>query len=268
MPERDPLSIDEAFTHLDRTYFGEDAYEAEEIAQLPVWLDGCELFIDVGASLGQYTYYANQIMEDGRILAIEADPDRYRVLEERCAEWGEGSSNTITPIHAAVGDNHDPISFYVTRTQISGGFFPVPERSDQYRPIEVQQVMVDDFYQPDVKTFVKIDVEGAELRVMQGAERHLNGGHTSFLTEITWWGDRERGYSSADYLRFLRSHALRIEKVAKRHTSGYLLTPADSPSGYLRVAPLLLAKSWYGRYFPQWIRLLRERALNRRRVGR
>lgn len=261
------MDLESAFAHLDNTYFGPNAYERDEIAQLPDRLADCQVFIDVGASLGQYTYHANQVMRDGHIYAIEADPDRYAVLEHRCKEWAESGSNTITPVHAAVGDSHEPVTFYVTRSQISGGFFPVSERSDEYRPITVDQVMLDDFYEPGSPTFVKIDVEGAELRVMRGAERHLDGQQTSYLTEITWWGDRERGYTSADYLRYLRSHDLRIEKAAGRHNAGYWLTP-DGPSGYWRVAPLLVAKSWYGRYFPQRLRLLRERALNRSRTRR
>jgi FkbM family methyltransferase len=259
------MDLESAFAHLDRTYFGPDAYERDEIAQLPSRLFNCRVFIDVGASLGQYTFYANQIMRDGQIYAIEADPDRYAVLERRCAEWVQSGTNNITPVHAAAGDSHEPITFYVTKSQISGGFFPVSERSDHYRPISVEQVTVDDFYEPGAQTFVKIDVEGAELRVMRGATRHLAGGHTSYLTEITWWGDRERGYTSADYLRYLRSNGLQIEKAAGRHNAGYWLTPGG-PSGYWRVGPLLVAKSWYGRYFPRRLRLLRERTLNRTRT--
>lgn len=264
------LRLDDAFAHLYETYFGVAAKEREEIEKLPALLEGCRLFIDAGASLGQYTFHANRIMEGGRIIAIEADPDRFRELAGNCERWASEGTNTIVPVHAAVGDRRDPVRFYVTGTQISGGFFPVPERSDEYRPVEVPQVMLDDFHEPGVPTFVKIDVEGAEYRVMRGASAHIEGGETRFLTEITWWGDRQRGYGTLDLLRFLHSRRLAIEKLARRRTSGYLLTPApDGRSlwpGYVRVAPLLLATSLWGRIVPTWVRVLRERALNRRRL--
>lgn len=264
------MSLEDAFAHLYRTYFGEEAKEREEVELLPELVEDCRIFIDVGASLGQYTFFANRAMRDGRILAIEADPYRYEELERNCARWSAEGRNTIIPIHAAVGDGRDPVDFYVTMSQISGGLFPVPERSDEYRPVRVPQVMLDDYHEPGVPAFVKIDVEGAEYRVMRGAADHIAGGTTRFMTEITWWGDRVRGRTSLDFLRFLHSRRLRIEKMARRRTSNYLLTPAPEGTriwpAYLRVAPLLLATSLWGRVVPKPVRILRERALNRRRL--
>ncbi|MEX1183605.1 MAG: FkbM family methyltransferase [Gemmatimonadota bacterium] len=266
------MELDQTFTYLYKTYFSEDAKEREEIEQLPSFLEGCDLFIDIGASLGQYTYYANRIMSGGRIIAVEADPDRYAELARNCAKWQVEGTNSIKVIHAAAGDAHGKVQFYVTGTQISGGLFPVAERSDAYRPVEVQQVMVDDFHEPGVSTFVKIDVEGGEHRVLRGATAHITGGTTSFLTEVTWWGDRERGDTTLDLLRYLMSQHLHIRKVAKRRTSGYLLTPAPPSAAvwpdYLRAAPLLVATSLWGRLVPARLRLLRERRLNRRRLRR
>lgn len=259
-----------AFAHLYRTYFGERAKEREEVEQLPALLAGCRLFIDVGASLGQYTYFANRAMQGGQIIAIEADPDRYAELARNCATWQREGTNRITAVHAAVGDGTDPVRFFVTGSQISGGLFPVLERSDDYRPVEVSQVRLDDYYQPGVPTFVKIDVEGGESRVMRGAAAQIAGGTTRFLTEVTWWGDRERGVTTIDFLRWLRAHRLAIRKVAKRRTSNYLLTPESSAQrlwlSHLRVAPLLYATSLWGRLVPRWVRIRRERRLNRRRL--
>ena len=48
---------------------------------------------------------------------------------------------------------------------------------------------------PGVDTFVKVDVEGSEMGVFLGASDLIDSG-ARFLTEITWWGDRERGYSA------------------------------------------------------------------------
>ena len=262
--------LERTFAYLYRTYFGEGVKEAEELALLPGLLAGCELFLDVGASLGQYTFFANRILRGKRIVAIEADPDRYAELAKNCAKWEKEGTNRITVIHSAVGDARDPVRFWVTRTQISGGLFPVAERSDLYRPIEVPQVTVDDFYEPGVPTFIKIDVEGGESRVMRGARRHVEGGHTRFLTEITWWGDRERGFSTASFLRALYGQRLRIAKVARRRTSSYLLTPTEPGTSiwrdYLRAAPLLVATSMWGKLVPERLRVLRERRLNRRRL--
>ena len=62
------------------------------------------------------------------------------------------------------------------------------------------------------RTFVKIDVEGAELRVLNGARKHIAAGRTTFFTEISWWGDRGRGTNALDVLRFAYLTALRVDR--------------------------------------------------------
>ena len=261
------MDTSEAFEHLYSTYFGENQHERQEIENLPSLLVGKRLFIDVGASLGMFTYFANEAMSDSTIIAVEADPDRYEELVKNCAKWSESSTNTIQAIHAAAGDSREPIRFFKTGTQISGGFFPVNERSAEYQEVQVEQILLDDLHQPGVPTLIKIDVEGAELRVMKGAEAHIAGGTTEFLIETHWWGDRETGSTTVDLLRHLHARKLGIRKTVKVHTSNYLVSPAQSGAlaGYLRVAPLLVAKTVYGKYLPAQVRNLREQRLNRKR---
>jgi FkbM family methyltransferase len=267
-----PSDTNAAFEHLYSTYFGENQHERQEVENFPNLLAGCDLFIDVGASLGMYTYYANEAMENGRIIAIEADPDRYEELARNCEKWSRESSNEITPVFAAAGNSRQPITFFTTGSQISGGFFPVEERSDTWRTVEVPQVLIDDYYEANTTTLVKIDVEGVELRVLEGATTHLASGSTRFLIETHWWGDRDRGLTTLDLLRFLHSHGMDIHKTVKVHTSNYHVFPAargrSTLPSYARVAPLLLGKVVYGNYVPRSVRDLREHRLNRRRGAR
>jgi FkbM family methyltransferase len=264
------MELREAFDHLYSTYFGERQHERLEIENLPRLLQGCDCFIDVGASLGMYTYFANQSLRNSTIIAVEADPDRYDELAKNCEKWAEGSTNKLIPVHAALGDSRGTARFFKTGTQISGGFFPVTERAEVFHEVEVPMMLLDDLFSDDNRqTLVKIDVEGAELRVLRGSAKHLDSGRTRFLIEMHWWGDRERGTTSIDVLRFLYSHGLAIEKSVRVHTSNYYVFPAPERAriwAYLRVAPLLAAKSLYGRFVPASIRNWRERRLNRRRA--
>lgn len=257
------MTLDDAFAHLYRTYFGDHPHEQAEIETLPRLLEGCEVFIDVGASLGQYTYHANQILEGARIISIEADPDRFVELERNCVKWSDGR-NEIDPVHAAVADDHGTVEFFKTGSRISGGLFPVDERPASYHPVDVPQIMLDDFQQT-AKTFVKIDVEGAEMRVMLGASRLIASG-AEFLTEITWWGDRERGYSPFTLLRWARQQGMAVEKNTRRRNSSYRFYVAPRPTGYVKVVPLLAAKYVWGRFMPQRIRRMVERRLSASRL--
>jgi len=115
-----------------------------------------------------------KILQNASIIAIEADPDRYKELNKNCAKWEKESSNTITAINTILGEYKGLTTFYKTGTNISGGLFPVGERSDAYRPIKVPQTILDEYYEARKQILVKIDVEGAEYRVMQGATKHLS----------------------------------------------------------------------------------------------
>lgn len=260
--------------YLAWTYFGKDAFDKDEFERFRETLEGKNRFIDVGASHGVYTYHANKVLENAEIIAIEADPDRFRVLEKNVAKWAAESSNKIRCINAAASDEAErrvspEVTFYTTGTQISGGLFSVVERSDQYSPISVPLVCVDDFFEPGSQTFVKIDVEGAELRVLKGAPLHIESGNTSFFTEISWWGDRPRGTSALDVLRFCYKSGLRADR---RLRSDYLLAPEPDAAArlhsLLRCLPPLGLRVTFDTIVPEKVRIWRERRENRRRLSR
>lgn len=260
--------------YLAWTYFGDQALDRAEFARLRETLRGTTRFIDVGASHGVYTYHANLILENAQIFAIEADPERFRILEENAKNWAAQSSNSIHCINAAASDETDrrdrgEIVFYTTGTQISGGLFPVEERSENYVPTKVPLVCVDDFFDRSSRTFVKIDVEGAELRVLQGATLHVAAGNTRFFTEVSWWGDRGRGTNALHVIRFCLNSGLRMDR---RLRSDYLLTPESRTgprlSALVRCIPPLMARVAYVSIVPSRLRTWRERRENRRRWSR
>jgi FkbM family methyltransferase len=266
MRERD---LKQAFDQLYRSYFGEGHLERGAVESLPRILESCDLFLDVGASLGMYTYYANKILKGKKIIAVEADPDRFAELEKNCATWRSAGTNEIVALNASVGDRSGTATFYKTGSTISGALFQVEERSDAYEAVEVREVTLDELFASGVKIVAKIDVEGAEYRVLQGARQHLEARNTDFLLELHWWGDRERGTTSMDVLRCLLEHRMAMIRPAKQQKSHYLFQPAAPADilwpSYARFAPLLFAKSMYGKYAPRHLREIRERVVKARR---
>ncbi len=261
--------------YLAKTYFSENAFDKGEFERFSKLVNGVKRFIDVGASHGVYTYHANRLLHDADIYCIEADPERYEILLENTAKWSQSSTNRIHCIAAAASDEDDreknpEITFYTTGTQISGGLFSVNERSDDYAPRKVKLVTVDDFYvSPDVKTFVKIDVEGAELRVLKGSLKHIRGQNTVFFTEIAWWGDRDRSTSALDVLRFAYDNNLRVDRRLK---SDYLLSPEKDARARLesvmRCLPPLAIRFGWNTFVPRQVRTWKERRENAKRLAR
>jgi FkbM family methyltransferase len=257
------------------SYFSADHLERGEIDNLTWILDGCEVFLDVGASLGMYTYFANRLLDHATIIAVEADPDRYEELARNCATWEALGTNRIRAVHAAVGDSRADAVFYKTGSNISGGMFAVAERSDDYETVTVPQIRLDDLFEPGGHCVAKIDVEGAELRVLRGASRHFAARDTDFLVEFHWWGDHERGTTSLDVLKLLYNQRMTVVRPSPRHKSHLLFRPSrpreEILPSYVHHGPLLVAKAAYGRYAPRAVRNGRERLTQwrrRRRFGR
>lgn len=264
---------DEKSTHIDResveylyrTYFGPGQIERDEVDSLPNLLNGIDVFIDVGASFGMYTFYANNTLKGAEIIALEADGDRYAELENNARSWQPESSNSIRTLLAAAGNDDKPIIFYRTGTHISGALFEVNERADAFYAEEVQQVRLDTFLKDNKNYLVKIDVEGAELRVLEGAQELLKSRRARFLVGIHSWGDKERGKTPLSVLRYMFQHRMNIARTGTSMTANYLFTPSEKSQTqralqYLRYTPTLLARQTYRLVAPRklarWLEVL------------
>jgi FkbM family methyltransferase len=204
---------------LEQQYFGANMQERLEIDQLPQILHNVSLFVDVGASLGQYTFFANKALKGARIVAIEADPFRYQHLTEAAASWEKLSSNQIQVIHAAATDEPGKVEFYSAPENASGGLF-VSHRGDagfsgssQWTKTEVDCVSLDSVFKDCKPDFVKMDVEGAEYRVLLGAREILKEGNCRFFVEVHPWGDVELKKTAADVFRLFASFDYDFKRV-------------------------------------------------------
>ena len=204
---------------LEQQYFGTNMQERLEIDHLPQILHNVSLFVDVGASLGQYTFFANKSLKGARIVAIEADVFRYQHLSEAAANWEKLSSNQIQVIHAAATDKPGKVEFYSAPENASGGLF-VSHRgnsgfsgSSQWTKTEVDCVSLDSVFKDCKPDFVKMDVEGAEYRVLLGAREILKEGNCRFFVEVHPWGDVELKKTAADVFRLFAYFGYDFKRV-------------------------------------------------------
>lgn len=185
------MDRDVILTKLNAAYFSESRHEKRILEHLGELLEGARLFIDVGASLGQYTFYASRILKRARIVAIEADPLRFEQLARNCELWQRESGNEIEAIHAAVAETAGEISFFTTDSDVSGGLFAHPTSTPgvSWRELRVPCITLDETLAGRAPDLIKIDVEGAEGRVLAGARRLLDEGRGRWLVELHGWED-------------------------------------------------------------------------------
>jgi FkbM family methyltransferase len=175
----------EAYSVLEQAYFGENKHESAEIDRLSEILGGVPCFADVGASLGQYTYYSNKILKGAKFYCVEADPDKAARLRELTRDWESESGNTFEIVERAASDKEEELTFFIPEDHLSSGaFFPIPGATSDWKELKVQATTLDQIFEGVEVDFMKLDVEGAEYRALLGASKLLQRCNLRLLLEI------------------------------------------------------------------------------------
>jgi len=133
-----------------------------------------QTYIDIGAHFGYYTLLAAKLTgSSGKVFAFEAAKNTFGVLNRNAAGLQQ-----VKAMHNAVSDSSETISFYEfpvlysEYNSMNVGQFENEAWINKYKPAktEVKAVRLDDFVkqQQVVPSFIKIDVEGAEDKVIAG----------------------------------------------------------------------------------------------------
>ena len=177
---------------LEEAYFSEHPHEETVLKRLSPLLPHVRHFVDVGASLGQFTRHANRGMLGGRIDTIEADPIRFEKLTENCALWNTDGRNTLVAHHFALAARSGEVTFFSTGSNVSGALCQHPldyldaehRGNVEWQGIRVPASTLDALFGESPPDFVKMDIEGGELDALRGAQRVLAVKRTRFLIEL------------------------------------------------------------------------------------
>jgi FkbM family methyltransferase len=187
---------------MEARYFGEHKDEANEISRLPSIIGDCRSFLDIGSSLGQYAYYAGQYMTSSNIYLVEPDPLKVEALRDKLNEWARQTGNRYYLLECALSDKTENLDLYVPSDHLSSAaLFPVSDQS--YDRVTVSATTLDDLFEPGAIEFIKLDVEGAEYRVLSGARRLMTMSNVRLLLEIAPWGDRQNGTRPSQVVKLL-----------------------------------------------------------------
>jgi FkbM family methyltransferase len=176
------------------------AYEDRETAELCRHVRPGSWVFDVGANIGLTSLEFARVAQ--RVLAFEPNPPTAERLERNLAANNIGN---VTILRSAVGATSGTVTFHesVQATLSSASVVP----PGLVRSFEVPLTTLDDEWiaagRPAVSV-LKIDVEGGEFAVLQGASALLTACHPAILLEA--WGAEqldpvERLLGAAGYVR-------------------------------------------------------------------
>ncbi len=160
-----------SFLHTFEEIFLRRIYDFNTDAPLP-------FVIDAGANIGLASIFFKELLPESRVIAIEPDPAICRLLRGNLAAQ---QCSDVEIVEAAVSDRTGHVSFQSDGA--TGG-----RTGETGAGIEVDAIaLVDLLVQP--VTFLKIDIEGAELEVLRSCADRLSRVENMFV-EFHSFADR------------------------------------------------------------------------------
>ena len=121
------------------------------------------LIIDAGANLGLASIYLSKMFPNARLIAIESDPDICELLRANLAAQGVKRAEVL---QRAVWDSEELLRF--AQDHADAG------RVNGAGTVEVQGLRLRDMLkQAETVDFLKLDIEGAEVRVLSDCQDSL-----------------------------------------------------------------------------------------------
>jgi FkbM family methyltransferase len=154
-------------------------FEATSIESIHPWVKSGTTVVDVGANIGFFTIqFARWAGPNGRILAIEPEAENLRLL--RCELDKAGIASNVEVLEGVAAET--PGTLRLTLNPHHPADHRIGETGIQVRAWTIDEIMTERGW-PTV-SFIKIDVQGAEVRVLRGAQETLKRYHPALFIEV------------------------------------------------------------------------------------
>ncbi len=162
------------------------------------------IFIDVGANVGKYSIMVgNRLKNNGKVISIEPEINNFLTLKENIKL---NKLNNVILENSACSEKNGLVQLYLSDYPGQHSIY----RKTKHR-IKVRSVKLDDLikkYSLKKVNLIKIDVEGAEIDVLKGAENILKKFKPKIIFEC--YGEN---YPKVKAL--LKKYGYKIKKISK-----------------------------------------------------
>jgi FkbM family methyltransferase len=186
-------------------------WEHESWDAIRPYLVGEAVFVDIGAHIGYYSLKAAAVLgPKGRVIAVEPNPPTVKELRDNILASGAARVH-VYPV--ACSDKDSTLVLYaaprantgqssLSRANAGQEGAVAAEYRVRARPLD--SIVVEDSVQRvDV---IKVDVEGAEMLVLRGAQWTLDRFHPIVMVELIEKQLQAMGTSAADVRAFFAAH--------------------------------------------------------------
>lgn len=172
---------------------------------------------DIGANLGYYTLLAARLLRgEGRVYAFEPDPANYALLVRNVQ--ANGFTN-VAPVQMAVSDHAGAHMLFRHKFNFGCHSLSKPNATEYDGCTEVATTTLDHFFagvHPENRIdLIKIDVQGAEGHVIEGARNLLGKMKPTIIMEFFPWVLRNFGTDPDELLRRLEAFGFGIKLIGR-----------------------------------------------------
>ncbi len=187
-----------------KSYLKTEMWESYEndMAIVKYFVASGETVIDVGANFGFYSTFLSKLVgKEGEVFSFEPIPLTYEILSNNVRRL---SLANVKAFEYAISERDCSDVMVIPKWSASGGenFYQAHIRSENtmgghLREVQVGLRKLDSLFYGNQKriSFVKIDVEGHELQVIEGAKSLISQSKPALLIEI--WGSLDNVECSA-----------------------------------------------------------------------
>jgi FkbM family methyltransferase len=161
------------------------------------------VLLDVGANIGEYTIFAAKRLTQGRVVAFEPVPALRKTLDENI-RLNHFTNSTVMPYGLSDAVGSFPI-YMVGENENEGQATFFPGLVAHQRSVEVDLKKLDDEWDRLALArldFIKMDIEGSELRALVGAREVIARFRPLIMLEISEVTYGAAGYTLSDVSDF------------------------------------------------------------------
>lgn len=209
--------------HMQRRIFWMGYYSKEVVALLDKLLQPGMVVLDVGANIGEISLVcAKRVGPAGSVISFEpldeiADElqkniDRNRLRQVTVVRAGlSDTAAAQVPIYASCGQG--------SQRDEHGGLGSLYGENAEEAPVQFIEVTTLDAYlaqSPVPKVdVIKVDIEGAELPFLRGAERTLRTQRPRLIVEVQDKSAAAAGYAASDILDYLSGLGYTFQRIGR-----------------------------------------------------